>query len=204
MERHAPPLLCAQTTAPDHIRVELIDAETKRRLRVLDQNNSKISHKVLVTSTPEHLPLSQISKRLRSWRLHLIRKVLDPISRWLALFLAGASSVLKTHVALQLEKVALRHQIGVLQRSAKQRHGCSQPTDACGSGCPASGRQVLGRWRLLRLRPTTPTQEQSCAWLLLASTLRAWAHHCLRRASVIAEVRWRRQRFLYVTRSAWR
>ena len=53
--------------------------------------------------------------------MHLIRKVLDPISGWLALFLAGASSVLKTRAALQLENVALRHQIGVLQRSAKKR-----------------------------------------------------------------------------------
>jgi transposase InsO family protein len=38
-----------------------------------------------------------------------------------ALLLAGASSVLKTRTALQLENVALRHQIGVLQRSAKKR-----------------------------------------------------------------------------------
>jgi hypothetical protein len=60
--------------------------------------------------------------------LHLIRKVLDPISGWTALFLAGASSVLKTRAALQLENVALRHQIGVLQRSAKKRPRL-QPAD---------------------------------------------------------------------------
>jgi hypothetical protein len=53
--------------------------------------------------------------------LHLIGNVLDLISGWLELFLAGASSVLKTRAALQLENVALRHQIGVLQRSAKKR-----------------------------------------------------------------------------------
>ena len=67
------------------------------------------------------LSLSQTPKWLRSWKLHLIRKVLEFISGWLALFLAGASSVLKTRAALQLENVALRHQIGVLQRSAKKR-----------------------------------------------------------------------------------
>jgi hypothetical protein len=40
---------------------------------------------------------------------------------WLSLALALVSSVLKSHAALQLENVALRHQIGVLQRSAKKR-----------------------------------------------------------------------------------
>lgn len=53
--------------------------------------------------------------------MHLIRKVVDLTSGWLALLLAGASSTLKTRAALQLENVALRHQIGVLQRSAKKR-----------------------------------------------------------------------------------
>jgi putative transposase len=51
----------------------------------------------------------------------VIRKVLDSISGWLALFLAGASSVVKSRTALQLENLALRHQITVLQRSAKKR-----------------------------------------------------------------------------------
>jgi putative transposase len=53
--------------------------------------------------------------------LHLIRKVADLVSGWLALILAGASSALKSRAALQLENVALRHQISVLQRSAKKR-----------------------------------------------------------------------------------
>src|SRR3954453_19266104 len=53
--------------------------------------------------------------------MRLIRRVLNLISDWLALLLAGASSVLKTRAALQLENIALRHQIGVLQRSAKKR-----------------------------------------------------------------------------------
>ena len=34
---------------------------------------------------------------------------------------AGASSAVKTRAALQLENIALRHQIGVLHRSAKKR-----------------------------------------------------------------------------------
>src|SRR3954453_17891930 len=53
--------------------------------------------------------------------MRLIRRVLNLISDWLALLLAGASSVLKTRAALQLENVSLRNQIGVLQRSAKKR-----------------------------------------------------------------------------------
>ena len=53
--------------------------------------------------------------------MHLIRKIVDWLSGWLALLLAGASSALKTRAALQLEIVALRHQIVVLQRSAKKR-----------------------------------------------------------------------------------
>jgi transposase InsO family protein len=53
--------------------------------------------------------------------LLLIRNVLQSISGWVALFLAGALSVVKTRAALQLENVALRHQITVLQRSANKR-----------------------------------------------------------------------------------
>ena len=43
------------------------------------------------------------------------------ISGWLALFLAGASSLFKSRTALQLENVALRNQINILRRSAKKR-----------------------------------------------------------------------------------
>ena len=57
--------------------------------------------------------------------LHVIPKLLEFISGWLAILLAGALSVLKTRAALQLENVALRHQIGVLQRSAKKRQRLS-------------------------------------------------------------------------------
>src|SRR5690349_2036861 len=37
------------------------------------------------------------------------------------MMLVVVSSAMKSHAALQLENVALRHQIGVLQRSAKKR-----------------------------------------------------------------------------------
>jgi putative transposase len=40
---------------------------------------------------------------------------------WLSITLASLSSLLKSRAALQLENVALRHQLGVFQRSAKKR-----------------------------------------------------------------------------------
>jgi hypothetical protein len=40
---------------------------------------------------------------------------------WIAMMLAVVSSATKSRGALQLENLALRHQIGVLQRSAKKR-----------------------------------------------------------------------------------
>src|SRR5207302_9934268 len=40
---------------------------------------------------------------------------------FLATFLPTLSSILRSRAALQLEKMALRHQIGVLQRSARRR-----------------------------------------------------------------------------------
>src|SRR4051794_14756568 len=43
------------------------------------------------------------------------------MSRWVTILSAGASSAVKTRAALQLENIALRHQIGVLHRSAKKR-----------------------------------------------------------------------------------
>jgi hypothetical protein len=56
----------------------------------------------------------------------IIGVVPDPQTGWLGVragddLSAGASSAVKTRAALQLENVALRHQIGVLHRSAKKR-----------------------------------------------------------------------------------
>jgi putative transposase len=53
--------------------------------------------------------------------LNFIRNLLASTLGWLAVLLAGASSLFKTRAALQLENVALRHQIGVLRRSVKSR-----------------------------------------------------------------------------------
>ena len=39
----------------------------------------------------------------------------------LSVFLATLSSAFRAHAALQVEILALRHQIGVLQRSARKR-----------------------------------------------------------------------------------
>jgi putative transposase len=58
---------------------------------------------------------------LRLWELNLIGRLPDWNGRWLPLLVAVVSSVLKTRAALQLENIALRHQIGVLQRSASKR-----------------------------------------------------------------------------------
>jgi putative transposase len=53
--------------------------------------------------------------------LALIRKLLNLTFGWFPMLLATFSSALKSRASLQLENLALRHQIGVLQRSAKKR-----------------------------------------------------------------------------------
>src|SRR4051794_39037097 len=89
----------------------------------------------------------------RSWKLNRIGKVFDLISGWLAVFLAGASCVLKTRTALQLENVALRHQISVLQRSAKKR----PPLHAADRLLWVSLSRVWADWRssLIIVKPET-------------------------------------------------
>ena len=57
---------------------------------------------------------------LRLWVLHLIRKSLDLMFGWLPIVVASVRALLKTRAALQLENIALRHQLGVLQRSVKR------------------------------------------------------------------------------------
>ena len=51
----------------------------------------------------------------------MLRQILRSLLHVLALVAAALSSALKSRAALQLENLALRHQIGVLQRSAKKR-----------------------------------------------------------------------------------
>ena len=53
--------------------------------------------------------------------MNLIARLLERKGRWLPLLVAAVSSLLKTRGALQLENIALRHQIGVLQRSETKR-----------------------------------------------------------------------------------
>jgi putative transposase len=53
--------------------------------------------------------------------LNLISRFLKESGRWLPILVAAISSVLKTRSALQLENIALRHQITVLQRSVNKR-----------------------------------------------------------------------------------
>jgi transposase InsO family protein len=53
--------------------------------------------------------------------LRIIRKFLRPAICVLPGLVVALSSLLKSRAALQLENLALRHQIGILQRSAKKR-----------------------------------------------------------------------------------
>jgi len=63
--------------------------------------------------------------------LDLIGRLLDSITGWLVIVLGGASSVLKSRAALQLENIALRHQLGVVQRAAKKRRLHLNASDRC-------------------------------------------------------------------------
>jgi len=54
--------------------------------------------------------------------------------------LALVTSTFRTRAAQQAEIVALRHQIAVLQQSARVVSAFGNRTACCGFGCPASGR----------------------------------------------------------------
>ena len=53
--------------------------------------------------------------------LRKFHKLFRSTLEWISTMLGVASCVVKSRAALQLENAALRHQIGVLQRSAKKR-----------------------------------------------------------------------------------
>ena len=57
---------------------------------------------------------------MRRWSLPILRESLRLALSAFQLLAAAASSALKSRAALQLENLALRHQIGVLRRSAKR------------------------------------------------------------------------------------
>ena len=61
---------------------------------------------------------SQIPMLLIQWELSAFRQFYPPAV--LSAFLASALSLFRTRAALQLEILALRHQLGVLQRSVKR------------------------------------------------------------------------------------
>ena len=67
-----------------------------------------------------------------------------PIS--LTTLLATLSSIFCSCVSLLLENLALRHEIGLLKRSARKRPKLTSGIACCGSACPVSG--VAGTLRL--------------------------------------------------------
>src|SRR4030095_5479514 len=57
---------------------------------------------------------------MRTWSLSLLRQFLHLALSALHLSAAAVSSALKSRATLQLENLALRHQLGVLRRSVKR------------------------------------------------------------------------------------
>jgi putative transposase len=57
---------------------------------------------------------------MRTWSLRVLRQFLGMVLSALHLLAAAASSALKSRATLQLENLALRHQLGVLRRSVKR------------------------------------------------------------------------------------
>jgi hypothetical protein len=62
----------------------------------------------------------------------------------LTTLLATLSSLFRSRVALELENLALRHQIGVLQRSARKRPRLTPVDRLLGLAVPDLGRLALG------------------------------------------------------------
>src|SRR5258706_7995500 len=57
---------------------------------------------------------------MRTWSLRLLSQLLGLALSALHVFAAAASGAFKSRATLQLENLALRHQLGVLRRSAKR------------------------------------------------------------------------------------
>ena len=60
---------------------------------------------------------------------------------------------LRSRLALQLEIVALRHQVAVYQRSVSRGPVSGRPTVSSGSGCHVYGPAGSRPWRLSRPAP---------------------------------------------------
>jgi hypothetical protein len=69
----------------------------------------------------EQLCLSQILNNLRTWGLSIFHNLRLSTFGVLPVLGGVLSSLFRARAALQLENLALRHQIGVLQRSVKKR-----------------------------------------------------------------------------------
>ena len=67
------------------------------------------------------LCLSQIPNNLRTWGLRIFHNLRLSTFGVLLVLVGALSSLFRARAALQLENLALRHQIGVLQRSVKKR-----------------------------------------------------------------------------------
>ncbi|MCX6617391.1 MAG: hypothetical protein NTZ98_14990 [Acidobacteria bacterium] len=68
-----------------------------------------------------YLCLSQIPNNLKTWGLRISHKLRLPTFGVLSVLVGALSSLFRARAALQLENLALRHQIGVLQHSVKKR-----------------------------------------------------------------------------------
>jgi hypothetical protein len=100
---------------------------------ITDQAKLCIVYKEAHTVPPENLEVSERK------RIILLAQFSPPMLISLTTLLATLCSLFRSRVARELENLALCHQIGVLQRSARKRPRLTQWTAFCGSGCPGSG-----------------------------------------------------------------
>jgi hypothetical protein len=57
---------------------------------------------------------------MRTWNLRVLRQLFCLVLSALYMLAAAASAAFKSRATLQLENLALRHQLGVLRRSVKR------------------------------------------------------------------------------------
>src|SRR5215469_37057 len=70
--------------------------------------------------------------------------------------LATLSSIFHSRAALELENLALRQQIGILQRSARKRPKLTPADRLFWSDCPASGAIGVRHWPSSNRKPLLP------------------------------------------------
>jgi len=92
----------------------------------------------LTGSGPKILCLSKTSKCLSGWELYFLSNS-PPMLIFLATLLGTLSSMLHSPVALELENLALRHPVAVLQRSARKRPQLTPADRLLWGWLPASG-----------------------------------------------------------------